>query len=284
MFLPANGPIDLGHTLESGQTFRWRRDGEAYVGIVGGDVFQVRPAPGGVEFDSAPTPPETAAAVLRSYLRLDDDLEPFYRFAAGDARLAEAAAEYRGLRLTRQDPWECLVAFLISSYSNIKRITKHVEDIAAAFGDPIAGGPFGLEPAFAFPGPAVLAEVSEQEFRRMGLGWRAKFLTRTARAALELPHGLLALRGAPYDEAKDALLSFYGVGEKVADCVLAFSLDQPRAFPVDVWVRRAVREWYFGGESLTDRRVREWAAGYFGDYAAYAQQYLFHRRRLATPA
>ena len=169
------------------------------------------------------------------------------------------------------------MAFVISSYSNIKRITKHVEDIAAAFGDPIAGGPFGLESAFAFPGPAVLAEVSEQEFRRMGLGWRAKFLTRTARAALDLPHGLLALRGAPYDEAKDALLGFYGVGEKVADCVLAFSLDQPRAFPVDVWVRRAVREWYFAGESLTDRRVREWAAGYFGDHAAYAQQYLFHR-------
>ncbi len=282
MFLPANGPIDLGHTLESGQTFRWRRDGEAHVGIVGGDVFRVRPAPGGVEFDSAPTPPGAAAPVLRSYLRLDDDLEPFYRFAAGDPRLAEAAKEYQGLRLTRQDPWECLVAFVISSYSNIKRITKHVEDIAAAFGDPIAGGPFGLEPAFAFPGPAVLAEVSEQEFRRMGLGWRAKFLTRTARAALDLPHGLLALRGAPYDEAKDALLGFYGVGEKVADCVLAFSLDQPRAFPVDVWVRRAVREWYFAGESLTDRRVREWAAGYFGDHAAYAQQYLFHRRRLAT--
>ena len=283
MFLPANGPVHLGHTLESGQTFRWRRDGEDYVGIVGGDVFRVRPAPGGVAFDSAPTPSEAAAPVLRSFLRLDDDLEPFYRFAAGDPRLAEAAAEYRGLRLTRQDPWECLVAFVISSYSNIKRITKHVEDIAAAFGDPIPGGAFGLERAYAFPGPAVLAEVSEQEFRRMGLGWRAKFLTRTARAALDLPHGLPALRGAPYDEAKAALLGFYGVGEKVADCALAFSLDQPRAFPVDVWVRRAVREWYFAGEAVTDRRLREWAAGYFGDHAAYAQQYLFHRRRLAAP-
>ena len=277
MFLPANGLIHLGHTLESGQTFRWRRDGETYVGIVGRDVFRVRSAPGGVDFDSAPTPPEAAAPVLRSFLRLDDDLEPFYRFAAGDPRLAGAAVEYRGLRLARQDPWECLVTFVISSYSNIKRITKHVEDIATAFGDPIAG-----EGAYTFPGPAVLAEVSEQEFRRMGLGWRAKFLTRTARAALDLPHGLLAFRGAPYDETKAALLAFHGVGEKVADCVLAFSLDQPRAFPVDVWVRRAVREWYFGGESITDRRVREWAADYFGDHAAYAQQYLFHRRRLTT--
>ena len=276
MFLPANGPIDLGHTLESGQTFRWRGGGGEHEGIVAGNVFRVRAAKGGVEFDSSPASPETVAPLARSYLRLDDDLEAFYGAVAGDPRLTEAAVSYRGLRLARQDPWECLVTFVISSYSNIKRITKHIEDIATAFGDPIPGH-MGR---YAFPGPRALAEVSEEEFRRMGLGYRARFLTTIARDVLEMPHGLLALRGTPYDEAKATMLGFYGVGEKVADCVLAFSLDQPLAFPVDVWVRRAVREWYFDGATVTDRRVREWAADHFGEHASYAQQYLFHRRRL----
>lgn len=276
MFLPCNGPIDLGHTLGSGQTFRWRREDDAHVGILGENIFRVWESDGGVEFESSPAPPEKTAERLRSYLRLEDDIDSFYQAVADDPRLSVATGAYRGLRLARQDPWECLVTFVISSYSNIKRITKHVAEISEAFGDQVKSH----DGVYTFPGPARLAEVPEREFRRMGLGYRARFLTRVAEQVLQLPHGLMPYRQASYIDAKQALLSFFGVGDKVADCVLAFSLDQSRAFPIDVWVRRAVQEWYFAGDPVSDRDIRQWAFEHFGEYASYAQQYLFHRRRV----
>lgn len=277
MLLEANGPFDLTHTLESGQAFRWRRDGDAYRGVVDGALFVARQADGGVEFASYPRPAGETAPRLRSYLRLDDDLPAFYRRWRRDRRLSKSIRAYPGLRLVRQDPWECLVTFVISIYSNIPRIRGHIEEISRLYGDPIRAGD-GVD--YAFPSPARLAEVGEREFRELRLGFRSRFLARLARETLDLGIDLASLRGRSYAEARETLLQLYGVGEKVVDCVLAFSLDKPEAFPVDVWVRRAVQEWYFSGEKVTDRAVRLWAAGYFGPDAAYAQQYLFHQRRL----
>ncbi len=277
MFLAANGPFGLAHTLESGQAFRWRHRNDSFRGIVAGLVFTVRQATGGVEFESEPRPAVETAPVLRSYLRLDDDLAALYARLGKDRRLAEAIAACPGLRLVRQDPWECLVSFVISAYSNIPRITGHIEDICKRYGEPIACSD---GPAYGFPSPARLAEAGEAGLRAMGLGYRAKYLCRLPRLVLNEGPDLLSLRAAPYRAAREALLALPGVGEKVADCVLAFSLDQGRAFPVDVWVRRAVQESYYRGRRVTDRRVRLWAARRFGDDAAYAQQYLFHYRRL----
>ncbi|MBI3743122.1 MAG: hypothetical protein HY261_02395 [Chloroflexi bacterium] len=207
--LLANGPFDLAHTLESGQAFRWRRHDGGYRGVVGGVVFTAWQVPSGVSFASSPRSPGEAGPLLRSHLRLDDDLPALYRRLRKDARV----------------------------------------------------------------------EVHEKEFRSLGLGYRAKYLAQLAHVIRDRSLDWVALRQSPYLEAKEALLHLPGVGEKVADCVLAFSLDQPQAFPVDVWVRRAVQEWYFDGEQVTDRQVRLWAAAHFGTDAAYAQQYLFHDRR-----
>ena len=276
MLLQANGPFDLAHTLESGQAFRWRRDGAWFQGTVGGVVFHATQAKEGVEFTSSPRSEDETAGLLGSYLRLDDDLPGIYRRLRRDPPMRESLRAYPGLRLVRQDPWECLVTFVISIYSNIPRITGHVDDLCRSYGDPIPG----CDGAFAFPPPAVLAEVGEDEFRTKGLGFRARFLTRLTRQVLDKGLDLLALRRRSYEEARAAILDLYGVGEKVADCVLAFSLDQLEAFPVDVWVRRAVQEWYFDGRKITDRSVRLWAAEHFGADAAHAQQYLFHHRRL----
>ncbi len=277
MQLRANGPFSLEHTLESGQAFRWRKDSGWYWGVVAGVVFKVRETAGGVEFSSGPASEMEAAPVLSSYLRLDDDLSAIYRELRRDARLAEAIERYPGLRLVRQEPWECLVSFVISAFSNIPRITKHVEDISSTFGDPVALGDYMRH---SFPSPGQLVEVGEAQYREMGLGFRSRYLARLARTVLDLGFDLRALRRRSFGEARGTLLDLYGVGEKVADCVLAFSLDQLEAFPVDVWVRRAVQEWYFDNRRQTDRSVRLWAADYFGPNAGYAQQYLFHQRRL----
>ena len=276
--VPAKGPFNLEHTLQSGQTFRWRpKDGWHY-GVVGRSVWKVRQARQGLDFSSYPEPPEAIRPYVRRYFRLDDDLNQIYARLGKDERVAGAIKQYRGLRLVRQDPWECLVTFMISSFSNIRRIAKHIEDMSRLYGDQVTMDGVALH---TFPTAGQLAELGEEDFRTLGLGYRARYLARLGEFFATGRTDLMELRGAPYQEAKDALLGIYGVGEKVADCVLLFSLDKLEACPVDVWVRRVLTEWYFPGQKVTDRILREWAASWFGQDAGYAQQYLFHQRRLA---
>lgn len=277
MRLTANGPFNLQHTLESGQAFRWRREGEAYEGIVQGILFRVRQAgPQAVEFTSAPLAEAVAAPVLRSYLRLDDDLPAVYRRIRKDARMVRATRLYPGMRLIRQEPWECLVTFVVSQNSNIPRITKNINAICEGYGTLVETpeGPFRR-----FPTVEELAQATQAELAKLGLGYRDVHLVKMTRQVIKRRINLLGLRKKPYAQAKATLERLRGVGPKVADCVLAFSLDKGQAFPVDVHIRRAVKRWYLPGGKVTDKVVREWAASYFGKDAAYAQQYLFHRQR-----
>ena len=275
--LRARGPFDLRHTLESGQAFRWRLLDGWYYGVVAADVWKVRQAGQWIEAESGPTPAAALMDSIAAYFRLADDLTGLYRRLGGDPRITEAIKNYRGLRLLRQDPWECLVSFIISAYSNIKRITHHVEQLAQICGDPVS---LDGHDRYTFPTPARMAELGEQDFRRLGLGYRSRFLARLCRDMVDGRIDLVGQRRRSYQEARETLLGIYGVGEKVADCALVFSLDQDRAFPIDIWVRRALLDWYLAGQKMTDRALRAWAAERFGDDAGYAQQYLFHGRRL----
>ena len=277
VFLRAKGPFDLGLTLGSGQTFRWQvRDGWHY-GVVGRSIWKVRPAQRGLELASSPERPEAVVPHARAYFRLEDDLAGIYGRLGKDPRVAKAIRNYRGLRLVRQDPWECLVSFMIATFSNIRRISKHIGQISERYGDKVTLD--GLD-MHTFPTPGQMAELREEDFRVLGLGYRSRYLSRLAESYLASGLDFAALRLASYEEAKAELLGIYGVGEKVADCVLLFSLDKLQACPVDVWVRRVLTEWYFPGQKVTDRMLREWAASWFGQDAGYAQQYLFHQRRL----
>ena len=134
----------------------------------------------------------------------------------------------------------------------------------------------------AFPTPDALADAGEQKRRDLGLGFRAKYVAAAAERIARGDVDLYSLREATYDEALEALVELPGVGDKVGNCVLLFSLDKPRAFPVDVWIDRALREWYpeVVEQKLTRKAMRPWAQEYFGAYAGYANQYLFHGRRL----
>ncbi|MCH8802271.1 MAG: DNA-3-methyladenine glycosylase 2 family protein, partial [Chloroflexi bacterium] len=136
-----------------------------------------------------------------------------------------------------------------------------------------------------FPSPADLAEAGEAELRRLGLGFRAPYVDQAARAVLDGELDLPALVRAPYPEAKAALMEIKGIGSKIADCIAVFSLDKLEAFPIDVWIRRALSEWYFPGQKTPpDRVLLEWAQEHFGRYGGYAQQYLFHGQRLRKKA
>ena len=309
MRLQIRQPFDLVSSLESGQAHRWRRGGETglgpedglwHLGVIYGYLIKIRlikirqraggdPAgcPCVLEVNSAPgAGPECLEPLLQSYFRLDDDIEAIYREIIGDPRVAAMVSRYTGLRLLRTEPWECLISFICSANSNIPRIHANIEAVSEAFGQPLT---LDGHTRYTFPSPERLAEAGEAALRGLGLGFRAPYV---AQAALIVARGELdleSLRHMPYRDAKDLLMELPGVGPKIADCVLLHSLDKLEAFPIDVWVRRALAEWYFpstdsgpgqGKKPPPDRVMLEWALEHFGPYAGYAELYLFHGRRL----
>ncbi|MBI4299473.1 MAG: DNA-3-methyladenine glycosylase 2 family protein, partial [Chloroflexi bacterium] len=277
MLIPLDKPLDLASTLESGQAHRWQREGQWYYAVIFNNLVQIRQDPLGLEFYCSPESEERLSPLLKDYLRLEDNLDEIYRQIGKDQHIAQAIAKYRGMRLLRQDPWECLISFICSANSNIPRIAATMEIISEHLGHPLT---LNDHIRYTFPTPHSLAEAGEQRLRELRLGFRAKYVAHAAKVVAEGRVDLLALRKVPYKEAKEVLMSFPGIGEKVADCVLAFSLDKMEAFPIDRWVRRALAEWYLDDKRLSYPKLQEWAVEYFGHYASYAQQYLFHERRL----
>ena len=280
-----SGPIDLASTLESGQAFRWRKsesheDGGQYEGVVFGNLVRVRQIGDDVSFISTPDSHRTMTPLMEDYLGLRHDLAAAYESLASDEVMGRAIADHPGMRILRQDPWECLVSFICSANNNIARISQNVEQVSQELGDRIADS---CTDRRAFPSATTVAEAGETVLRQMGLGFRAKYLASAAHVVAEGRIDLFALREATYAEALETLIELPGVGDKVANCVLLFSLDKLEAFPVDVWIDRALRDWYFTEEtskSMPRTRMRQWAQDRFGPHAGYANQYLFHSRRL----
>ena len=282
MELTVNQPFDLVSSLESGQAHRWAypKDGDDgwYTGMVRGNLVRIRQTDDRVEFRCAPSDEAAFALRLAEYFRFDDDISKIYDVINQDERVAAMVRQYPGLRVLRTEPWECLVAFICSATSNIPRIHQNMESISRAFGSPVSLNGWTRH---TFPTPADLAEAGEAELRRLGLGFRAPYVHLASVAVLEGRLNLDALIEMPYTEAKAALMERRGIGSKIADCIAVFSLEKLEAFPIDVWVRRALGEWYFPEQKTPpDRVLLEWAQERFGRYGGYAQQYLFHGRRL----
>ncbi|MDQ2732954.1 MAG: 8-oxoguanine DNA glycosylase [Armatimonadota bacterium] len=295
IFSSASNPLppaelDLEATLGCGQAFRWKQDACAdegrvrWTGIISGRVVSLWQDDAtlyctmhGESFD---------AALLDRYLDLGLDLAAVRREISIDPHIVAAMASYPGLRVLQQDPWECLISFILSQLSNVGRISKSVEALSERFGTEIIPG------YFAFPTPDALARGSVEAFRAMGLGYRAEYVYRAARKCAEGgTEWLNGLAQMEYRAARDHIVlplndkrvteKLHGVGPKVADCVLLFSLGHYEAFPVDVHVRRAMERWY-GQEQTFGKSydsVADFGRSHFGRYAGYAQQYLFHRQR-----
>ena len=283
LLLPINQPFNLAESLESGQAHRWRRlDEQWFSGVLGDRLLHLRQVAGGLEYREASATGRATrsdtGALLRAYFRLDDDIEAIYAEICRDRRVAAMVARYPGLRILRQEPWECTVAFICSATSNIPRIHQNMEAMADRLGEPLE---LDGEVRRTFPSPERLASAGEGLLRELGLGFRAPYVAAAAERVCRGELDLEELIRLPYPETKARLMDCYGIGAKIADCIAVFSLEKLEAFPVDVWVRRALAEWYFPMQKKPpDRAMVEWAQSYFGRYAGYSQQYLFHGRRM----
>ncbi|MDR7522448.1 MAG: DNA glycosylase [Armatimonadota bacterium] len=274
VIIPVGPPYRLDRTLTSGQCFRWTVTGGSAWGVVDGTVAVVEQDARGLAVAWSGPPGDPAR--LWRHLGADQPLEAVEAVLARDPVLRRLLPLTSGIALMRQDPWECLVSYVISAFNNIPKIRLTIGRLARALGSSIR--PAG--DAWTFPGPDRLAGARLDVLRACALGYRARSVRALARLVADGEVDLDAIGRLPLTEARAALLELPGVGEKVADCVLLFAFGCTEAFPVDVWVQRAVERWYFGGRAKTPRAIRAWAVGRFGHLAGYAQQHLFAGARL----
>lgn len=276
VLLPVRPPYQLRRTLACGQVFRWRIDATGGTGVFSGRRIQLRETAEGIIAEGLVN--DYDALRIRRYLGLDEPLAAIESTLAQDSVLRRMLPHTSGIAIMRQDPWECLVSFVVSAFNNIPKIELSLDLMAQRFGQQIADG------AWAFPDPHRIAQARMDELRGCALGYRAPYIKALARRIVSGEVKLDALERLSYQEARILLLRLPGVGEKVADCVLLFGYGKVEAFPVDVWVKRAVERWYFRGRRATERKTREFARRRFGPLAGYVQQHLFYFARSQSKA
>jgi N-glycosylase/DNA lyase len=250
--------FDLAGTLECGQAFRWQRGpDECFTGVVSGRRLRVRQIEGALEGDVDP-----------HYFALDVSLPKIIATFPEDGVLHEAVKKHWGLRVLRQEPWETLASFIASSSKQIVQIRQIVANLARCFGDDEA-----------FPTVDAVARATYRQLLDCKLGFRAKYLLAAAQA---IDRGTVRLDKLPamdYDRALEELMKLDGVGEKIAACTLLFSCGHNEAFPIDVWIERALCRLYFPSQKVTARQLRQFTRSHFGPHAGWAQQYLFSQER-----
>ncbi|MCP5519700.1 MAG: DNA-3-methyladenine glycosylase 2 family protein [Verrucomicrobiales bacterium] len=267
----------LDETLDSGQAFRWQRGPTGWEGVVARRWLRLWRRVDSFMAETAE--PQTDWRWLIDYLQLEDDLPVILADFPDDPPLRAAIQAARGLRLLRQEPWECLASFILSATKQIVQIRQIVELLCARFGDPIPALT-GDGVVRAFPTPERLAACSEAELRACKAGFRAPRLLAAARAVAGGGLDLETLAALPLAEARARLMALDGVGRKIADCVLLFAGGFREVFPIDVWVLRALHELYFPTQRPKPAELRRFSETHFGPQAGYAQQYLFHYLRV----
>ena len=261
----------LAGTLECGQAFRWHRGSDGWFeGVVGREVWRLRQQNHVLEWQGRPQ----KVSELQNHLALDCSLPQIVATFPNDLLLHQAVKQHHGLRVIRQEPWECLASFIASSSKQIVQIRQIVGLLSQQFGQPID------DTHHAFPTASVIARATHQQLWDCKLGFRAKNLLAAAQMIDSGQLDLYALRSMEYERALAELMKLPGVGEKIANCTLLFACGFNHAFPIDVWIERALRRIYFNGKQrVTARDLREFARAHFGPYAGWAQQYLFFNER-----
>ena len=281
--LDVDRSFDLDQILDGTQDFRWRpRKDDWHSGVLDGKLVHLRQVDGGVEYRAH----SDLDTLLHSYFRLDDDVSAIHAdLSARDEKMARLVRKYPHLRVLRQpDPWECMVAYICSATNNVNRIGAIVEKVAETLGHEVE---LDGELRHTFPTPDEVLQVGLEPLEELGLGMDRH--SKIVAAADRIRDGRLDLcrlsqPDVCYAEAKRRLMACYGIGDKVADCISLFALDKMEAFPVDRWVERAMAFYFPDQERLWGDDLVMWAQDYFGNYAGYANQLLFHEQRKSDEA
>jgi N-glycosylase/DNA lyase len=269
-----NCAINVENSINSGQVFLWKKNGNYWAGTNGQDILRI-----------------DKNGIIKSYqnlktdfFRKNDDLENIIKSISKDKTVRKAVKKYLGLRILKQDPFQCLISFIVSSNSNIQKIKTSLENISKKFGTKIE---FESQEFFLFPKPEKLSKASINEIRNCGVGYRAKFIKEAANMIFSKEIDFESLKKSNYFEAKRSICSIPGVGNKVADCIMLFSLNKLEAFPLDRWMIRILEKYYFNEfhlktKTITEKQyeiLHEKIVNHFGQYAGYAQQFLFKMER-----
>ena len=261
--------LDLTHTFECGQCFRWIPAGDgAYAGAAGGRAARITFEGGTLTVEAT----GGDAGFWRNYFDLYTDYSEIKSLlASGEPRIADACRCGSGIRILNQDPFETIISFIISQNNNIPRIRKNIGSLCRTYGTPIEGSEelsVDGETVYSFPAPEVLAAADVKDLAELKLGYRSEYIKASA--------DKFCRDGCP--DCREDLLGFHGIGPKVANCIMLFGLRDTAAFPVDTWVKQIMNDMY-GFEMNDVRGMQEFAAEKFGPLAGYAQQYLFYYYR-----
>ena len=266
--------IDIDNSINSGQVFLWEKQGVDWYGINGQDILKI-----------------DKNGMIKSirnrkinFFRKDDDIEEIIKSISKDKIVKKAVKEYEGLRIFKQDPFQCMISFIISSNSNIQKIKSSLEKITRKFGTKvkIEGKEF-----FVFPKPEKIGNASINEIKACGVGYRASFVKEAAKMVTLKKINFEYLEKCDYNEAKKNICSVPGIGNKVADCIMLFSLNKLESFPLDTWMIKILEKYYSKEfkieiKTITQKQyelLHEKIVNYFGPYCGYAQQYLFKMER-----
>ena len=262
----------MDDSINSGQVFLWTKAGDTWYGIDGRDVLEI----GG-------------SGRVRSYrkrrpdfFRRRDDIAGIIRSISRDPATARAARRFPGLRVLEQDPFQCMISFVASSNSSIQKIRSSLANLCRSLGEraEFAGREF-----HTFPEPDVIAGARIDQIRRCGFGYRSRFVRDAARMVADGRIDLRRLKKLDYISAKEEIMAVPGIGAKVADCIMLFSLDKLEAFPIDRWTTRILQRYHGLGPETATMTPKQYdilhdrIVGHFGPYAGYAQQFLFKAER-----
>ena len=269
-----NSKVNLDQTINSGQVFLWEKIDKKWFGIDGDRVLILE------DYQKF----EKNLKYEFNFLRLDDEFEIISKDLKNDEIVRRSLKLFPGLRLLRQDPFQCYISFIVSSNSNIPNIKSSLQKLCKTFGRSkmVDGKEF-----FLFPEPSDLANASVLDIKKCGLGYRAKAVKTASLSVLDKKIDFDFLKKTDYHTAKEELIKVFGIGNKVADCILLFSLEKLEAFPLDRWMLRILQKYYskefqISTKTLTEKtydQLHENIVEYFGSYAGYAQQFLFKMER-----
>lgn len=264
--------FNLDYTLNSGQEFKFKKIGNCQKGVLGDFVVELRQDQNALFFECHPNTKKGIEKDIIEYFNLKIDLEDILTKIDTDSYIHRAITNYHGLRIITQDPWECLVSYIISQRKRIPSIKKNIEIFSRTFGKRI-----WLD-NYSFPScESVLKKCVD--LKKCRLGYREPYILETVSKIVAEKIDLEALKDMASGDARDFLKTFHGVGDKIADCVLLYALKRYETFPVDTWIRKVMIKEYIKKE-VSDNYIRDFAKNRWGGYAGYAQIYLFYYSRM----